>query len=204
MEPDAAPCCPACGYQRTGIASGARCPECGADGLDGCLVILGSRRTQRSLLLAMLVLFGGLTFGIALQTAWRIAADSASAGSILASCLMLAVLVAIDLVLGAALLGKLPGLVPLQPRQIVWTVHPDGIEIRDGASRRSIRRDEIARIDCADSLVGSVSQLAIVRSRLKAGGIVGTTPIIYIRGEVNDRRERCRLARRTLGLDSRG
>lgn len=201
MEPDAEPHCPACGYQRTGIASDARCPECGAEGLDGCLVILGSQRTQRSLVLALIVLFGGLTLGVALQTLWRLTAGSASAGSPVASSVILVILFAIDLTLVAALLGRLPGLVSMKPTPIAWTVHPGGIVIRDGKSRRLIRREEIARIDSAESLVGSVSQLAIVRSRFKPGGVIGTTPILYIHGDSVERSEKVRLLRETLGLD---
>ena len=39
------PACPACGYLRAGIASDARCPECGAEGFDGVATLSGTPRT---------------------------------------------------------------------------------------------------------------------------------------------------------------
>lgn len=197
LEPDAAPCCPACGYQRTGIASGARCPECGADGLDGCLVIPGSRRSPHSIALALLCFSGGGIMLIAIRMA---SSGGASAPSLVA----LGFLVLCAVTLLAALSGRLPGLVPTAPRTIIWTVHPEGIEIRDGTSRKSIKRSEITRIDCADSVIGPVSQLSIVRSRMTAGGVLGTTPVLYLRGTREDRRTAWRAARRVLSLDASG
>jgi hypothetical protein len=197
VEPDATPCCPACSYQRTGIASSARCPECGADGLDGCLVVAGSRRSPHSIALALLCFNFG---GIMLVATHMAAADGVSAPAIVA----LGFLVLTAMTLLAAVLGRLPGLVPTAPRTIIWTVHPDGIEIRDGASRRSVRRSDIARIDCTDSVLGPISQFSIVRSRMSAGGLLGTTPVLYVRGTRDERRTAWRAARRILLLERSG
>lgn len=193
MEPDAAPCCPACGYQRTGIAPGARCPECGADGLEGCLVISGTRRSAYSIALGLLLFDCGAIMLVSLRMASR--------GEVpVASIALLMTFIVVAAALVAAMSGKFPGLVALRPRTIVWTVHPAGIEVRDGSSRWSIRRGEISRIDCAHSVIGPVSQLSIVRSRMTAGGVLGTTPILYIRGSMDDRRAILRAACEALSL----
>lgn len=185
--------CPACGYLRAGIATDARCPECGADGLDGCLVIMGTRRTAHSTALGALIIAVGATLAVLMH----LSAHRAGPASVAA----LALLLVADGTLVAALLGKLPGLVPARGRTIVWTVHPGGIEIREGNSRKAIRRAEISRVDCADSMVGPVSQLSIVRSRWSAGGILGTTPVLYLHGELQARRQKWRDIRRVLELD---
>jgi len=87
-----------------------------------------------------------------------------------------------------------------RPETITWTAHPRGVEIRTPSRSTWIPRDEIARIDCADSLFGPVSQLQLIRKRTSKAGIIGSTPVLYVRGTVDARRAQWRAFRAAVGV----
>ena len=195
------PTCPSCGYLRQGHEPSARCPECGADGLDGALVITGVARTTKSALIPLLCFGLFAAMFIVAQLLLRPRGSSLNGSSAL-------FVVLIAVVILVALVGAtLAGWIRPSPRSdalggtIVWTVHATGIEIRRGSGRTFVPRDEIARLACADSIIGSVSQLQLVRRRTSMGGLIGSTPVLYIRGTVDERRALWRAARTALGLD---
>ena len=188
MPSDHTPTCPACGYLRRGIDAAARCPECGADGLDGAVVLVGTTRSARSTLIAIgsFGSFGAMSIVILVSSS---------------AALLLMLLVAFGTVVTIALgLGGFRrwDWAPLRPATVVWTVHPSGVEIRCGRSRVSVPREELRRISCSDSLIGEMSQLQLVRrkSSLRLAG----TPLLYLHGTKDDRRARWRAACQTLQL----
>jgi hypothetical protein len=184
--------CPSCGYSRVGIDAEALCPECGADGLDGCVVLQGvARRGSRALLLV----------GFALCVPGTVVAVTAMirAPGRVGPCEL------------TALLGFLAAIVSLGfsiartrgvggDSTITWIIHIDGVSIREGSSHVVIPRDSIGRIDCMDSLFGQVSQLMLVRSRKSLRGMMGRTHVLYIRGPKSKRRNQWRTAREALGI----
>ena len=197
--------CPACGYSRMGIASEALCPECGADGLAGCVVLIGVRRTSES---ALLPIFAFAVFALLFLGAQFLFPRRALGGGVVATqvdafhvFLFVSILIS-SLIIGYRIFGRANHKRSAEhgPKSVVWIVHPSGIEIRERTSRVFIAREEISRIACADSLIGAVSQLQLIRRRSSLGGVVGTTPVLYLRGSKDDRWSRWREAREMLGL----
>lgn len=87
-----------------------------------------------------------------------------------------------------------------KPPTTIWAVHPTGVSVREGRQTEFIARDKIASIELADSLIGEVSVLRLVRRRSSLKGMIGTTPHLYIRGPREQRRTLWRDAKATLGL----
>ncbi|MFM7051575.1 MAG: hypothetical protein ACKOYN_05500 [Planctomycetota bacterium] len=123
----------------------ALCPECGALGFDGALVLAGGTRdlgvlTKAGLLVWIIIpiglVFDGLRGGLRLN-------ELACAG--FAS--LPAIVIGIHLWRRRGATGH----------AIVWTVHPQGIEVREGRSRQWFDRGSIGDIRCADSITGASS-----------------------------------------------
>lgn len=81
---------------------------------------------------------------------------------------------------------------------IVWNVHSLGVEVLSGDSRIWIPREEVRRIVCVDSIFGDVSQLQLLRRSVSIGGLLGVTPMIYVRGKQEERRQILRAARAAI------
>lgn len=200
--PDAPePTCPSCGYSRTGIAADALCPECGADGLSGAVVLLGQSRASESLLLPVLLIASFVTLVTAAGVVFPLigfAGPRPHAGQVV----FLVFLIALVVLLGLAVSGRIQiERVPaFRARQIVWTIHARGVEIREGDRHDRIAREEITDLRCSESLVGEVSVLQLVRRRSSVKGVIGVTPYLYIRGPHASRQKEWRSARRALGI----
>lgn len=174
------PICPACGYLRTGIAPDAKCPECGADGLDAWVVVVGRPRVYPDAVFRLLAAIS-IPFGIAALFV-AILGGRGSDRLVPFAALMLVVSLVL---LGSRAVGKRLGL--LSERPIVWCAHPDGISVRQGRSVDFIARRDIASIGSAESVFGELTVLSIVRSRASAKGLVGTTPYLYLHGPRDER-----------------
>ncbi len=204
--------CPACGYSRVGLANEARCPECGSEGIANCVVLIGVRRTTESVLLPLFSfgLFGifylvvrlvmslqlrppsGLATGRRLLY-WTFGAEHAA---------LLLVLCVGCAWMGHRIFSRRRGATAAErgPPSIVWTIHPTGVEIREGLKRSFVPREQISRIDLADSVIGSVSQVQLIRRASSVGFMSGTTPVMYLKGTKEERRRSWRAARETLGI----
>lgn len=185
------PNCPVCGYLRTGIAPSVPCPECGAEGVDRCLVIIGSPRF--SLHLMRFVLLAGM-LGFAVESV--VVLRSRSVGTLgfvfaLTAALACAVLFMLSLRLSSRLIRMLDN---------AWTAHPTGIEVRQGFSREFIPTADIASIQRSESIMGPVSVFRIVRRRTSIKGLVGSTPYLYVRGPSDDRQSKFDALRTLTGV----
>lgn len=183
--PDASnPICPACGYDRRGIDCAAKCPECGTDGLDSWMVVVGEPSRSKIAFYILLALGVAYLFAVIVGAIMRRGPLDPSD-----------ILIPIVFTLPAAI-----GLLPRFRLPPVWSVRAAGISIRQGSSREFIPKADIVTIRCTDSVIGPVSVLSIVRRRNSMKGLVGTTPYLYMRGPVEIRRSRVAELCRTVGI----
>ena len=180
MSTEQEPICPTCGYLRTGIEPNAKCPECGADGLDGWLVVVGQPRISSDGFIRTLAI-AALCFGIA---AFLAALMPRRGSDVLAPFAVIMLLVSMILI--GARFARRRLRFSKDPR-IIWCAHPDGISIRRGKSIEFIARGDIASIGSDESVFGEMTVLSIVRRRTSAKGLVGTTPYLYLRGSRDER-----------------
>lgn len=199
------PHCPICGYERRGIDAGALCPECGADGLEGVFVVEGQDRVSRAMLLIAFAAYTAVALWISGHMVWRMLSLGATAGASIdgASVVFASIVFLPSVALGIALwksgFRRRGGSILESPR-IAWVVHPAGLEIVEGARRQWIPRESIRAIRRTDSLLFPVSQF-----QLRFNGrrrIVGTTPVLHVRGEPERRAETLRRVRAILGLSA--
>lgn len=183
--------CPVCGYLRTGLEPSMLCPECGAEGLDRCVMIVGSPRF--SLQLLRFLLLAGM-IGFAVQSVVVLHSRIGALGFAFAvtAALVCAVLFVLSLrQSGSRLIRMLDN---------AWTAHPTGIEVRQGLSREFIPVADIASIQRSESLMGPISVFRIVRRRTSIKGLVGSTPYLYVRGTSEDRRAKFEALRQLTGV----
>lgn len=182
---DEIPICPGCGYLRTGLDASALCPECGAEGIDHCVQLHGVARSLRAV---QLVGFG-VASSIAVVTLLRPPRPDA----------VVVLLVAVSL---AAFLGYrlFRGRDSGEQDQILWTVHSKGIIVRNRGKHTLVPRESIKRLDCAESFLGPVTQIMIIRRMGTMSGALGRTHVLYLRGEPAARRDLYERARVLLGL----
>lgn len=195
------PHCPVCGYDRAGIASESPCPECGAEGFSGLLVVHGIARVGGDIgLIALLCLSTLMLLVYGTRALMRIGNSTTittSNGRLLPNyvnpppdvgdwifIVVLAAVVAISL--WNLVRRRRFGTGLLRTNPIVWTFHPRGIEIACNSSRRLIPRNAIKRIECRDSLFGSTSQFVLVVKALSVP--LGSTPVLYVDGPKETRR----------------
>lgn len=184
MSTEQKPICPACGYERRGIDFAAKCPECGTDGLDAWMVVVGETGRSQLVFWVLLALGGAFLCAVLIGAITRQRKLDPS-----------------DILI--PIVFTLPAVIGLMPRfrlPPVWSIHAGGISIRQGSSREFIPKDDIVTIRCADSLLGAVSVLSIVRRRTSVKGLVGATPYLYLRGSDEVRRARFAELRRTIGI----
>jgi hypothetical protein len=179
------PICPGCGYLRTGLDASALCPECGAEGIDHCVQLHGVARSLRA---AQLVGFG-VASSIAVSTLLNLFRPDAVT--------VLLVSGSLAVFLGYRLFrGRDGG----DQDQILWTVHSKGIIVRNRGTQTLVPRESIKRLDCAESFLGPVTQVMIIRRMGTMSGALGRTHVLYLRGEPSARRDLCERARALLGL----
>jgi hypothetical protein len=179
------PICPGCGYLRTGLDASALCPECGAEGIDHCVQLHGVARSLRA---AQLVGFG-VASSIAVSTLLNLFRPDAVT--------VLLVSGSLAVFLGYRLFrGRDGG----DQDQILWTVHSKGIIVRNRGTQTLVPRESIKRLDCAESFLGPVTQVMIIRRMGTLSGALGRTHVLYLRGEPSVRRDLCERARALLGL----
>ena len=178
------PLCPACGYSRVGIAQEARCPECGAAGFADAFVVHGSSVRPGSVV-GLIWMVAGLGVGPLIYL---------GLGPFGLSTVLL---MAIALTIGAVRRGS-----PLRQSRhaAVWLVHPDGVVVRSRGNTRSFPKTMIRRVDCSDSMFGSMSQMILVLHPVSGAAILAAPRILYIVGPKPDRRARWRRTREILGL----
>jgi hypothetical protein len=202
-----APSCPACGYDRTGIASDARCPECGAEGVAASFILVGRERTVTALawtlaLVPQVLFLASVANGFVRRTypSFRIAD---LLGSLRSSCIVLVVGAALVLAQILFLVRRATVRARLGPAadQVIWSAYPTGLEIRTSTRRDWIPRGAIRRIDCTDSIFGGSSQLLLIFRATHRLGVVGRTHQLFIDGPKEDRRQRWRSIRAALAID---
>lgn len=184
-SPEDTPICPGCGYLRTGLDASALCPECGAEGIDHCVQLHGVARSLRAV---QLVGFG-VASSIALVALFNLLRPDAVT-VLLVSALSAAFL-------GYRLFREREG---GDQERILWTVHSKGIIVRDRGTQTLVPRESIKRLDCAESFLGPVTQIMIIRRMGTMSGALGRTHVLYLRGEPSARRDLCERARALLGL----
>jgi hypothetical protein len=190
--------CPACGYLRIGIEQDARCPECGAVGFSGALIIegvvvrpFGTRASFTLLLVALL----GVPMVVSLAAVMRQA--------------MLTLEVLLLLLVLAALLALVVWFVRSKRGEVVspasstglWVVHPGGVVIIARGKTRQIPVESIARIACSDSIIGPVTQL-VLRPRALTRHRIAGEQVIYLRGTDEERHALARRTQELLGFRS--
>ena len=184
-SPEDTPICPGCGYLRTGLDASALCPECGAEGIDHCVQLHGVARSLRAV---QLVGFG-VASSIALVALFNL--HRPDAGTVLLVSALSAAF------LGYRLFRKREG---VDQERIFWTVHSKGIIVRDRGTQTLVPRESIKRLECAESFLGPVTQVMIIRRMGTMSGALGRTHVLYLRGEPSVRRDLCERARALLGL----
>jgi hypothetical protein len=197
--------CIGCGYPRRGLERGARCPECGMDGLDRNHVVHGVPASDSPLMRGTLVVNGIIAL-VALVWLYDMVISRFSLGmsAIASACICAAlpflttVLLAVSFVRGRRVVEGLYG--PTSVSSTMWVVHPKGIAVCTGATRRWIPVEAIERIECTDSVFGALSTIRIIAKTLPMRSFLGGPPTLFLRGPKETRREEWRAIRRILGL----
>jgi hypothetical protein len=202
--PHLTPTCPNCGYDRSGLESASLCPECGAEGLEGAFVLVGQARFSRTIKIAAAALCGFVAttqlvsivgrignptmrqIGGAMY--WNYRDPPPSVGDF--AFLAVFAIPFLFLVWQLWIARTAP-----QRNVVVWTFHPKGVEIRTGDHRSFIRREDVARIDCADFVLSEGSQFLLVPRRSSMRGVIGSTRALYLLGPKEMRREQLRRVR---------
>ncbi|MCE2883864.1 MAG: hypothetical protein LW806_03050 [Planctomycetaceae bacterium] len=182
--------CPACGYFRRGVGTADNCPECGARGFVGEIVVGGRPTTvapvaqlRRRVRIAFIAVPA-----LALLTIFLIPSLRGLRGSAGAWLLYT--------VLGWAVLGFAVVLVPrvrplfrrwstaeLSPERVVWEIRPLGITVREGRESRFIRADRVRRIWSDVAASPREARVTIVLHDTP-GAAAFETPEIRLRGDI--------------------
>ncbi|MBI1304428.1 MAG: hypothetical protein GC172_11685 [Phycisphaera sp.] len=198
--------CIGCGYPRRGLERGARCPECGMDGLDKNHVVHGVPASESPLMRGTLFVNGIIAI-VALVWLYDMVASrlSLSASAIAPACicaalpLLTTILLLASFVRGRRVVEGLYG--PTSVSSTMWVVHPKGVAVCTGASRRWIPVESIERIECTDSIFGALSTIRIIAKTRGVRGFLGGPQPLFLRGPKETRRDEWRAIRRILGLE---
>lgn len=182
--------CPACGYLRRGVGTSDNCPECGARGFVGEIIVGGlpvtvapvaqlRRRVRIALIAVPAVVF------LLIQVVPALQGPRGSGGSWL-----------LYTVLGWAVIGFAVVLVPrlrpllrrwstaeLSPERVVWEIRPLGITVREGRESRFIRADRVRRIWSDVAASPKAARVTIVLKDTP-GTVAFETPEIRLRGDI--------------------
>ena len=205
MEPPVERICIGCGYPRRGLERGARCPECGMDGLDTHHVVQGVPVTSSPVmrgalvgnaLIAVVVIIWGVQRATSLATV-RLSDLLHLCAFALLPFVAIGLLV-FSIVRGRRVVEGLHG--PTSVSSSMWVVHPRGIAVCTGARRAWFPVEEIERIECVDSIFGQLSTIRIVRKGASVRRMFGARPELFLRGPKDARRAEWRAIRTILGL----
>lgn len=198
------PSCPACGYDRTGIASDARCPECGAEGVTATFILVGRERTLTALawtlaLVPQVLFLASVANGFVRRT-YPSFAVADLLGTLGSTCIVLVVGAALVLAQILFLVRRASARARFGPAadQVIWSAYPTGLEIRTSTRRDWIPRAAIRRIDCTDSIFGGSSQLLLILRPTHRLGMVGRTHQMFLDGPRDERRVGWRALRGAL------
>ncbi len=194
MSSDEHPLCPCCNYDREGIAVDAPCPECGAEGFDGALVICGQPDLQLRLWMRIFVVAAvGFVLAFAMipvVISWksiRLMAPTspppATVGIELAD-----LICTIPLGIAAAVIAVLIIRARQRTFSAYWSFHPRGVLVVEGLKRTFIPRETIVRVTTVDLMSLNVSQLAIHRTTDRVHHLQMRIPVIRIAGTSEERR----------------
>ena len=188
--------CPACGHSRIGIEHDARCPECGAVGFSGTLIIEGIVArpfgTQASFTLLLVALLGVPTI-VSMIAVFRQGVFTADVGALLMITGTLWALVV------WSFFSKRRREGPNTSSNGIWVVHPGGVVIVANGRSRQIQVDSIARVASSDSLIGPVTQLVLRPRALTRHRITGEQ-VLYLRGSDDERHALAQRAEEILGF----
>lgn len=207
-SPHVTPTCPSCGYDRSGLESASLCPECGAEGLEGAFVLVGQARFSRTINIVAAALCGLFATAQLISIVGRIGNPTLRqiGGAMrpnyvdpppsVGDFALLAVFAVpfLFLVWQLWIARTAP-----QRNVVVWTFHPKGVEIRTGDHRSFVRREDVARIDCADFVLSEGSQFLLVPRRSSMRGVIGSTKALYLLGPKEMRRAMLRKIREQYG-----
>ncbi len=175
----------------------AACPECGAEGFEGVLVIHGRPQSSSRLWMQVVpIACVGLLFASLLATnhssnarpfrpGWvggvPVPNPNTAIGLDDFVCLL-------PLLIAAAICVVLIRRAKRRAAGTSWSFHSHGVLVVKGPSRTYLPRDTIARITMVDFMLQNVSQLAITLKMQSARGLFGRAPIIRIAGTLEARR----------------
>jgi len=198
------PTCPNCGYDRSGLESASLCPECGAEGLEGAFVLVGQARFSRTINIVGAASCGFLATILLIRIVSRIGNPTSRqiGGAMRPNYVDPPPSVADYIsftffaILFLLLVWKL-WIARTEPQRsvVAWTFHAKGVEIRTSGHRSFIRREDVARIDCADFVLSEGSQFLLVLRRSSMRGVIGSTKALYLLGPKELRRAMLRKVR---------
>ena len=186
--------CPACGYQRRGLAHEKACPECGARGFAGEIVLSGlptmseeSRLGQRTMSLSHLVVgLGMLMCTVAAFFGGTVGAGPLSFQTEFARVRFMIVLMVFALFIIAWLRRRKAKQDGLSLERCVWEFDRDGVVVREQSHEARVPTSEITEVHSSIDFVKRRTHLTLVTSGQSLGG--AGLPSLIIGGTLNEQR----------------
>jgi len=186
--------CPACSYQRKGTSHASVCPECGARGFAGDIVISGlpsmseeSRLGRQALSLSHAILGLGMLFCAVATFVWGAVGLSATTfQQRFVPVRFVVVLLFFALLLIAWLRRRKAKHDGLSLERCVWEFDQDGVIVRERAHEARVPMSEITQVHSAIDFVKRRTHLTLVTSG-QALGTVGL-PSLIITGTLDEQR----------------
>ena len=180
---------PACGYQRRGLAHENACPECGARGLSGDLVVSGmptetpeAKLAERvhslsHLVPAVLILIFAIAWGVSPFGLDRMFTR-------VRALLMLA---AIAIMVYAWIRRRRRNTTGLSLERCVWEFEPDAVVVREYAKETRIPLHDITEVSAQIDFVKRRTRVTLVTSGASLGS--AGLPELFLHGSLNEQRE---------------
>ena len=186
--------CPACGYQRRGLAHEKACPECGARGFAGEIVLSGlptmseeSRLGQRTMSLSHLVVgLGMLMCTVAAFFGGTVGVGPLSFQTEFARVRFMIVLMVFALFIIAWLRRRKAKQDGLSLERCVWEFDRDGVVVREQSHEARVPTSEITEVHSSIDFVKRRTHLTLVTSG-QSLGVVGL-PSLIIGGTLDEQR----------------
>jgi hypothetical protein len=186
--------CPTCGYQRKGTSHASVCPECGARGFAGDIVLSGlpsmseeSRLGQRALSLSHLILGLGMLFCfVATYFAGAVGLGAFAFQQNFARVRFGIMLLVFALLIVALLRRRKAKHDGLSLERCVWEFDQDGVIVREKTHEARVPTSEITEVHSSIDFVKRRTHLTLVTSG-QSLGVVGL-PSLIIGGTLDEQR----------------